>query len=138
MPVDDRVYPHEPRPVAIRLLEMGEVSAMGVCPPRAYKDSFDREHLLQIFGKGLLHGLITRSKVEVILIRRSRHEIIDLYKWITRSYVNSLQKHWKGRGVARRERRCWCRRRRREVGRQRSQDEDKENEAILSAIVRDR
>lgn len=51
MPVDDRVYAHEGRPIVVGGVEVREMGAIGVGPPCADEDRFYRRVCVQIQGE---------------------------------------------------------------------------------------
>lgn len=68
MPVNHWMYSHECWPPSIGRIEILQSGSMGICSPRAYKDSFDVAVVMKIVFKGLLHGFRITCQVQTIRV----------------------------------------------------------------------
>lgn len=92
------MYPHEPRPVAVRLVEKGEFPTVWICPARADKYSFDSRLVLEVVGQRGLHVLIACGEVEVVFLGRGGDKGVDFGEGLERADVQRLEGPRKGRG----------------------------------------
>lgn len=82
MPVYNRVYAHERRPASIRGIEVFQVRAVRVCPPRADEDGLDRRVVGEVIFEGFAHGFGVAGEREVVCVLRYVYEIVDFEEWV--------------------------------------------------------
>ena len=82
MPVYNRVYAHERRPASIRGIEVFQVRAVRIRPPRADEDGFDRRVVGEVVLEGFAHGFGVAGEREVVCVLRYVYEIVDFEEWV--------------------------------------------------------
>lgn len=133
MPVNHGVDAHKLRPPLVRRAKVLQVLAVRVGSSGAHKDGPHRRRVGEVRVQGRPHGHCVLLEVQVVLVRRLGHKLLNLGKRVRRRNVHGLDS--RHRGVRCRRRRLGaCRGQRRQAGEQQHQ----QAEAVLSAIIRER
>lgn len=78
MPVDDRMYSHKAWPSTVRRVEMRQVCAMRICPPRAHEDGLHVRVVFDVRSEGRFHRETGGEEREVVLYGRGLNEDVHL------------------------------------------------------------
>ena len=84
------MYPHEPRPIAVRFVEKREFPTVWICPARAHEYSFDVRLVLEVVGQRWLHILVACGEVEMVFLGRGGDKGVDFRKGLERADVQRL------------------------------------------------
>jgi len=88
MPINDRMYTHKTRPSSIRLIKVGQVSPMWICPPRADEDCLHVRVLLYVLRKRGFHREGGGGEGKMVSSRGGLDELVDLGEWVGRDNVD--------------------------------------------------
>lgn len=85
------MYPHKSRPPSIRRVEVRQLRAVGVGPPRADEYGLEPGSLLQVGVERGAHGQAVAAQVEVVLGDGVLDELVDLGEGVLGHDVDGLE-----------------------------------------------
>lgn len=142
VPIYHGMDAHELRPALVCRIEVRQELPVRVGPPGTQEYRPDSRPVPQVRLERLPHGQRIPFEIEVVVIRRARHEVFNLGKWMGRHDVYRLKRPagsagirgQNGFGFGGRRRRRRAARKRGPRG-QAGEYQDEEDEAVLAAVI---
>lgn len=82
---------HKLGPAMVRGVKVGEKLPVGICSPRSHEDCLDGGVVVEVLGKGLLHGLCIFDQRKRVRLGRLRDELFDFGKGMWCLNVDALE-----------------------------------------------
>lgn len=129
-PIQQRINPHNPRPIPVRRAKMLQKLAVRIRPPRAHEHGAHRRPVADVRLERRAHRQRVALEVEVVGLRGGGDEGLDFREGVGRRDVDCLEA-LRGEGGRGGFGRWWGDRGGREAG----EDEEEEDEAVFAAVV---